>query len=682
VQHSYNAYGYLESVTDTSTSTDLEEFTSVDAFGNITQETFGNGVTTARAFDAKTGRLTDIDTEGSTVLQDEHYAWQSNGILESRTRDHSTQAITETFVHDGLNRLTSATTDLSTDRVLTTSYDLRGNLQQKISSVGGDTNVTDYEYLSDSNRIDTVDIGADTYSLDYDDYGNVTLYDRTSGDDKFIDWNARNLPERITIGTSASTTTPTARDEFEYGPDGQRYYKKSTWQDGSDQWVEHTFYVGNLEELITDTKDTSHKAVQKSRIGDSVLHVKTIDYFNVTDSSIEYLHRDHLGSVAAVTDESGAELRVLGFDPYGERRRSDWTLALTPTEVGDLADDLRKSTSRGYTGHEHLDRTGFVHMNGRVYDPQLGRFLSPDPVVQSPGDSQSWNRYAYVMNSPLSYTDPSGYYRAAPMCGGMIMCANDDSNGSGSGRAHTSVRSSRTYYAIDVYIAYSRSSIYVPGQGSDDNYDPIINGGYADISVSVRVRVYRETIRREVALPDDSLTESPIGLADVAGAVIDFIPIISDLKGFYEAYKDPTVVNIAAAVLGVFGPVGDVAGKLLKRADRIAKAADRVSDLAKKDVPNSVTNPFGSKGKPDHQAKVDELAARARGEAGPGETVLTERRIQGHASRRNPDVQIVDSEGKARKIFEAERHPTYKRNRMREQEYDNLGIQHETHGLD
>jgi hypothetical protein len=234
-------------------------------------------------------------------------------------------------------------------------------------------------------------------------------------------------------------------------------------------------------------------------------------------------------------------------------------------------------------------------MNGRVYDPQLGRFLSPDPIVQSPSDSQSWNRYAYVMNSPLSYTDPSGYYRAAPMCGGMIMCANDDSNGSGSGRTHTSVRSSRTYYAIDVYIAYSRSSIYVPGQGSDDNYDPIINGGYADISVSVRVRVYRETIRREVALPDDSLTESPIGLADVAGAVIDFMPIIGDLRGFYEAYKDPTVVNIAAAVLGVCGPVGDVAGKVLKRADSSAKAADRVSGAAKKDVPEGIvyrrTNP-------------------------------------------------------------------------------------------
>ncbi len=74
-----------------------------------------------------------------------------------------------------------------------------------------------------------------------------------------------------------------------------------------------------------------------------------------------------------------------------------------------VLDNSARRTSRGYTGHEHLDRTGFIHMNGRVYDPELGRFLSPDPLVQAPGNSQSWNRYSYVFNSPLSYTDPSGY---------------------------------------------------------------------------------------------------------------------------------------------------------------------------------------------------------------------------------------------------------------------------------
>jgi RHS repeat-associated protein len=64
---------------------------------------------------------------------------------------------------------------------------------------------------------------------------------------------------------------------------------------------------------------------------------------------------------------------------------------------------------RGFTDHEQLNRTGFIHMNGRVYDPRIGRFVSPDPIVQNPTFSQSYNRYSYTFNSPLSYTDPSGF---------------------------------------------------------------------------------------------------------------------------------------------------------------------------------------------------------------------------------------------------------------------------------
>ena len=64
---------------------------------------------------------------------------------------------------------------------------------------------------------------------------------------------------------------------------------------------------------------------------------------------------------------------------------------------------------RGYTGYEHLDAFSLINMNGRVYDPWLGRMLSPDPIVQEPGNSQNYNSYSYVLNNPLKYTDPSGY---------------------------------------------------------------------------------------------------------------------------------------------------------------------------------------------------------------------------------------------------------------------------------
>ncbi len=97
------------------------------------------------------------------------------------------------------------------------------------------------------------------------------------------------------------------------------------------------------------------------------------------------------------------------------------------------------------------------------------------------------------------------------------------------------------------------------------------------------------------------------------------------------------------------------------------------------DDTGGVPNPNGSKGKPDHQAKVDELNATARGEARTGEQVLRERKIQGQDSNRRPDVQIVDKNGRARKVFEAERRPNSTRNRRREKEYDRLGVEQETH---
>ena len=84
-----------------------------------------------------------------------------------------------------------------------------------------------------------------------------------------------------------------------------------------------------------------------------------------------------------------------------------WLDLLAPSAIATF--DV-SATTRGYTGHEMLDPVGLVHMNGRVYDPELGRFLSADPFVQDASNLQSWNRYSYVINNPLSLTDPSGFF--------------------------------------------------------------------------------------------------------------------------------------------------------------------------------------------------------------------------------------------------------------------------------
>jgi RHS repeat-associated protein len=131
--------------------------------------------------------------------------------------------------------------------------------------------------------------------------------------------------------------------------------------------------------------------------------------------SLTLLFTDHLGSVdLAINIPGGESLSFLAestrqkfsYDPWGERRNeTTWVGAhvLTPAELA------AQHTDRGFTGHEMLDELGLINMNARIYDPQLGRFLSADSIVQNAGDLQSYNRYSYCGNSPLSRIDPSGH---------------------------------------------------------------------------------------------------------------------------------------------------------------------------------------------------------------------------------------------------------------------------------
>ena len=125
------------------------------------------------------------------------------------------------------------------------------------------------------------------------------------------------------------------------------------------------------------------------------------------EEDTRYLLYDHLGSVDVITDGVGTVVQDMSFDAWGQRRAAaDWTvlalLRLTDTTHG-------RYTTRGFTGHEMLDAVGIIHMNGRIYDPKLGRFMQADPVIQFPNYAQSRNSYSYVLNNPLAYTDPSSH---------------------------------------------------------------------------------------------------------------------------------------------------------------------------------------------------------------------------------------------------------------------------------
>jgi len=124
---------------------------------------------------------------------------------------------------------------------------------------------------------------------------------------------------------------------------------------------------------------------------------------DVANSPRAYRITDHLGSAVAVH-------RVGAVNPWLHRQFAAFGATVNANAGGGALAGFAVWTDRGFTGHESVQSAGIVHMKGRIYDPELGRFLQADPFVQAPDNSQSLNRYSYVLNNPLSYTDPSGFF--------------------------------------------------------------------------------------------------------------------------------------------------------------------------------------------------------------------------------------------------------------------------------
>jgi RHS repeat-associated protein len=128
-----------------------------------------------------------------------------------------------------------------------------------------------------------------------------------------------------------------------------------------------------------------------------------IDQNNV--GTLYYLFTDHLGSPNLITDASGNTVQELSFDAWGKRRDpATWQPYAVDASIPPAVID------RGFTFHEHLYPFTLINMNGRAYDPLVGRFLSADPYIQAPDNPQNLNRYSYCLNNPLRYSDPSGEF--------------------------------------------------------------------------------------------------------------------------------------------------------------------------------------------------------------------------------------------------------------------------------
>lgn len=400
IENAYNATGFLNRVTNAADNNlVLWNATSGDKWGNISQYTLGNGLVSQRIHHADTGLIQTART-GTTAtngsVQNNSYTFDTANNLVRRIYTAGTSQ-TESFTYDGLNRVRTATTSglSSGTRTLQYAYDALGNITFKtsVADVGG------YRYDRTANAgphaVTRTVLGATTRNYGYDAKGNMT-----ANGSKVLRYTVFNNPYSIT-DAAANTSV-----DFRYGPDRRRFYQRQI-QAGA--VTETLYYDGGNYEIVKQ----GNTLRQKAYVGDYLVYQNLLagtdinQPATVVDRKYTYLHRDNLGSTDAVTDQTGAVVTRNLFDPFGLRRDVNGQNA-TPAYLTSLPARNYDTTSRGYTGHEQLDSVGLIHMNGRVYDPTLGRFLSPDQYVQYPHFSQSYNRYSYVLNNPLSYNDPGG----------------------------------------------------------------------------------------------------------------------------------------------------------------------------------------------------------------------------------------------------------------------------------
>ena len=423
VTTTYNSLGFPVSLKNAANDDKYYVLLGTDAYGNVVKEQYGNGVTTTRDYDPRSNRLKGIvshalfDLNGPTV-QNLDMTFDVIGNLTERN-DHL-QGIFETFGYDNLNRLTDMWLTMADAPPVATpthgpvhtqvKYDALGNILEKggigIYEYGGNQSCAGVSGVQAGphavTKITGGAVGLKNTGYCYDANGNMI-----AGDGRTIDYTYFDKPAQIQKGTYTTY--------LDYDAERNRFRRVD---DNNGEQTTYT-YVGAYEKVVHH----NGKVEERHYIGDFALITKeTVS--GQTNTFDRYLHKDHLGSTTVITDYLGNIVEQHSFDPWGKRRaRSLPDLeTLLDEQFENLTNFQRTSftlsafsltsqfTNKGFTGHEQMDGVGLIHMGGRVYDAEIGRFLSADPFVQDRTSLQNLNRYTYVNNNPLSYTDPTGYF--------------------------------------------------------------------------------------------------------------------------------------------------------------------------------------------------------------------------------------------------------------------------------
>jgi RHS repeat-associated protein len=348
ISYAYDVAGNLLYVRDNDSGSNLAEFSGFTALGQ--QQT------------------TDYPKAGNVSYK------------TTRTFDSITARLTSLMTQKMSN---GSPTD--TYQSLTYQYDPNGNPTNIIDQVTGPMFAgQDYEYDAIGNITSKSDVGTYSYtygnkphavrqagniSLDYDENGNMRQ--RVSPEKTLdITYNYDNQPELIKKnGLNFIGLT--------YDSNGQRV-RKYNYQSG-----QTALYFGQLYEL---------------RDGIGIIHVFAGNQriASIRSGQTQSYHGNHLGSASIIADQNGERKEFLDYYPFGTYERTDY-------------DTNFPNANYTYTDQEEDQEIGLYNYKARLYDPLLGRFITPDSIVPDPGDPQALNRYSYVLNNPMVYVDPNGH---------------------------------------------------------------------------------------------------------------------------------------------------------------------------------------------------------------------------------------------------------------------------------
>ncbi|WP_298769041.1 toxin TcdB middle/N-terminal domain-containing protein [uncultured Shewanella sp.] len=399
----YNAQHYLYLQKDNKGRA-LRKIIATDPYGNITEQHFGNGTQEVKGFNPKTGRLYTVNVKhgNQNIHQLSYGEYDQKGNLGSRSHSYYHQgllnlAFNESFTYDNLNRLTNRQLSVGKGHLSPHGYseqyqyDGFGNIKTRKGELNGNAQLTlanyEYQQSTSTNRLVNALVEGQHYSeFTYDNNGNI-LSDGT----REFSYYSVNKIKKIQQGESNSL--------YHYTPDQNVMSRiDKRFRDGN-LTIRNTHYVGQVyqkEQLILD--DTIERTRHRYFINNIVIER---DQFpsQATQEEVHYQHGDHQGSNLSITNQSGQVTKQYFYTAFGHAMEIEHNSLIHAT----------KPIAQAYTDHETLPTLNIIQMGGRIYDPILSRFLQADPSIQSPQNLQNYNRFSYVLNNPLRYTDPSGY---------------------------------------------------------------------------------------------------------------------------------------------------------------------------------------------------------------------------------------------------------------------------------